>query len=160
MNGDRLPPISFSGRLRDYAQTIEERITKSLLSVTNTNNVTEFLVGVMYGTNFHNRLKDAKVNAQGKEILELADAVERIEWYGNFRGPALACQLQYLYNKGYIAHARFGREDSAVVYLKPSAWTGQTLENPARVEIVRSLRRLDPDVMDESDTDGIRAWWD
>jgi hypothetical protein len=157
----RRPPISFSDKLREFSSlNIEDKITKSLLSATNTSNVTEFLIGVMYGTNFQDRLQDVKVEACGQQILELADALEHIQWYGKFRGPALACQLQYLFHKGYIAATRFGKEYSPVVYVKPPYWTCMTYDSPVKVEIVKSLRRLNPDRMSESAVYGIRASWD
>jgi hypothetical protein len=153
-------PISFGDRLEDLNVSTQDRMTKSLLSATNTNNVTEFLVGLMYGTNFQTRLKDMKVEVRGTEILELADALESVEWYGSFRGPALACQLQYLYHKGYLAEARFGREVSPVIYVKSPYWNRLTQESPVKIEIVKSLRRLNPNYMDESVAHGIRARWD
>jgi hypothetical protein len=162
MNEDiyRRPPVSFAEKMREFsALNNEDRITKSLLSATSTNNVTEFLVGVMYGTNFQDRLQDVKVEARGQQILELADALEHIQWYSKFRGPALACQLQYLYHKGYVSEARFGKEYSPVVYVKPPYWNRLTQGSPAKVEIVKSLRRLNPDRMTESEAYGIRAQW-
>jgi hypothetical protein len=163
MNEDiyRRPPISFGDKLREFSSlNIEDRITKSLLSATSTNNVTEFLVGVMYGTNFQDRLQDMKVEARGQQILELADALEHIQWYGKFSGPALACQLQYLYHKGYVSGARFGREYSPVVYVKSPYWNKLTYDSPAKVEVVKSLKRLNPGHIDESEAHGIRAQWE
>lgn len=162
MNEDiyRRPPISFGDKLREFSSlNVEDRITKSLLSATNTTNVTEFLVSVMYGTDFQDRLQDVKIEAHGQQILELADALEHIQWYGKFRGPTLACQLQYLFHKGYLAEARFGREHSPVVYVKPPYWNRLTYDSPVKVELVKTLRRLKPNHMDESETYGIRAQW-
>jgi hypothetical protein len=160
MNEDIYKRSSFADKLKELSLNIEARITKSLLAATNSDNVTELLVGLMYGTNFQDRLQDAKVEAHGQQILELADAIEHIEWYGKFRGPALACQLQYLFHKGYLAEARFGREHSPVVYVKPPHWNRLTYDSPVKVELVKSLRRLKPDHMDESEVYGIRARWD
>ena len=162
MNEDiyRRPPISFGDKLREFSSlNIEDRITKSLLSATNTENITEFLVGVVYGANFQDRLQDVKVEAHGQQILELANAVDNIQLYGKFRGRALACQLQYLFHKGYLAEARFGREHSPVVYVKPPYWNRLNYDSPVKVELVKSLRRLNPDRMDESEAYGIRAQW-
>lgn len=162
MNEDRYrgPPISFDEKLREFsALNVQDEITKSLLAATNSNNVTEFLVGMIYGTNFQDRLEDVKVEARGPEVLQLADALENIQWYENFRGPALSCQLQYLYHKGYVAHVRFGKEYSPVVYLKPAYWNRSTQESQAKDEIVKSLKRLNPNRIDESERYGIRASW-
>lgn len=151
-------PISFGDRMRELDFIIQEKMTRSLLDASESSNVTEFLVNLIYGTNFQTRLQDAKVVARGPQILELADALEPIQWYGNFRGPALACQLQYLYHRGYLAEARFGREKSPVVYLKPSYWNQQTQGNLAKVETVKSLMRLKPNHL-ESNAYEIGAWW-
>ena len=159
MNEDIYKRSSFADKLKELSLNIEARITKSLLAATNSDNVTELLVGLMYGTNFQDRLQDAKVEAHGQQILELADAIEHIEWYGKFRGPALACQLQYLFHKGYLAEARFGREHSPVVYVKPPNWNRLRYDSPIKVELVKSLRRLNPDRMSELEACGIRAQW-
>jgi hypothetical protein len=153
-------PISFGEKLREFsALNAQDEITKSLLATTNANNVTEFLVGMVYGTNFQERLEDVKIEARGPEVLELADALENIQWYESFRGPALSCQLQYLYHKGYVTHVRFGKEYSPVVYVKPPYCNQSIQEGLVKDEIVKSLKRLNPDRIDESERYWIRASW-
>ena len=58
------------------------------------------------------RLLNAKFDSHGQRVLELADTIEQVQSYNNFRGPKLACQLQHLHHKGYAIEARFGRERS------------------------------------------------
>jgi hypothetical protein len=133
-------------------------------------------VKLVYGEDFHlpARLLDTKIDAHGQRVLELADAIEQIQSYNNFRGPDLACQLQYLHQKGCIMYARFGREGSPVIYLNPPYWTNQASNskqekgrpyseverNAMKKEILKSLSRLEPDELDDAGTYGIRAWWD
>jgi hypothetical protein len=172
----RRPPIFFGDRLREsQSLSVQERITKSLLAATDSNNVTEFLVKLIYGENFNlpARLLDTKIEASGPRVLELADAIEQIESYRNFRGPDLACQLQYLHYKGCIMEARFGRENSPVLYVKAPYWTHQASNgrdyvqrryseseyDAIKTEILKSLKRLRPDELDEAEAYGIRAWW-
>jgi hypothetical protein len=171
MNDDiyRRPPISFSERLREFsALNAQDSITKSLLSATNTENVTEFLVSVIYDTNFQNRLRDVKIEARDSQILELANALENIVSYGNFRGADLSCQLQYFYHKGYLAQARFGKENSPVIYLKPhyrsrsseGATNRYSEQDETKNEIMKSLKRLNPRELGETHDSWLRARWD
>jgi len=173
----RRPPICFGDKLRESEyMSIQERITQKILEATESRNVTEFLVKLVYGEDFHlpARLLDTKIEAHGSQVLDLADAIEQIESYNNFQGPKLACQLQYLHNMGYVMEARFGREGSPVIYINPPYWTNQASNDTeeARIEltareraeikkrIVESLKRLEPDELDDTGLYGIRAWWD
>ena len=167
----RRPLVSFADRFRESRLYVEERITKNLIAATDSDNVTEFLVKLIYGENFKRRLPEVKIKAYSSQVLELADALEQVQPYGKFSPPALSCQLQYLYHKGYVAEARFGRENSPVIYIKPPHRNQQTIESshhmPRRqsehdtikTEILQSLRRLNPDELEEYEAYGIRAWW-
>jgi hypothetical protein len=171
------PPISFGDKLKESKYlSIQDRITNSLLQATESATVTEFLVKLVYGEDFHMpaRLLDTKIDAHGQRVLELADAIEQIQSYNNFRGPQLACQLQYLHQRGCVMDARFGREASPVIYLNPPYWTNQASNNTQgegrpysklerdvmKNEILKSLKRLQPDELDYTEPYGIRAWWD
>lgn len=173
----RQPPIFFGDKFRESEYlSLQERVTEKILDATESRNVTEFLVKLVYGEDFHlpARLLDTKIDAHGQRVLELADAIEQIQSYNNFRGPDLACQLQYLHQKGYIMNARFGREGSPVIYIKPPYWTNQASNgqrdskrpyseaerNEMKTEILKSLKRLDPDELNDTGLYGIRAWWD
>jgi hypothetical protein len=173
----RRPPIYFGDKLRESeSQSIQDRMTAKLLEATKSSTVIEFLVKLVYGEDFHlpARLLDTKIEAHGKQVLDLADAIEQIQSYNNFRGPKLACQLQYLHQKGYVMDAKFGREGSPVIYINPPYWTHQASNSRERNgraysqieyqhmknEILRSLKRLEPDELDDTGLYGIRAWWD
>ena len=173
----RRPPIFFGDKFRESEYlSVQERVTQRILEATESRNVTEFLVKLVYGEDFHlpARLLDTKIDAHGQHVLELADAIEQIQSYNNFRGPKLACQLQYLHHKGYVMGAKFGREGSPVIYLSPPYWSNQasnsndengrqyseTERTVMRNEIMKSLKRLDPDELEDTGLFGVRAWWD
>ena len=173
----RHPPIFFRNKERksDYL-CIQERITRKLLEATESRTVTEFLVKLVYGEDFHlpARLLHTKIGACRNGVLDLASAVEKVESYNNFRGSELAREIQHLHHKGYVMEARFGREGSPVIYITPPYWTHQAsnyeegrsrlysqLERDImKTQICKSLRQLEPDELDDTELYGIRAWWD
>lgn len=173
----RRPPIFFGNKFMESEYLrVQDKITQRLLESAESKTVTEFLVKLVYGEDFHlpARLLSTKIEAHGPQVLELADAIEQIQSYNNFRGSRLACQLHYLHHKGYLMEAKFGREGSPVIYLSPPYWSNQTSNSKeekgtqyselerARMknEILRSLKRLEPDELDDTGLYGIRAWWD
>ena len=160
----------------EYLEKQRKR-TKKLLEVTESNTVTEFLVKLVYGEDFHlpARLLDTKIESRGEDVLNLADAIEKIELYNNFRGKKLAEEIRYLHHKGYIMDAKFGRGASPVIYINPPYWAHQASNyngksqgrkysdyerNQMLDEIKKRLKRLDPDELYETDFYGVRAWWD
>ena len=131
----------------------------------------------VYGEDFGMpcRLLDTKVEAYGKHIPELADSIEKVTSYNDFRGQYVAEAVRYLHSKGYLMDARFGREGSPVLYLRAPYWTHQKsnydgLEEQKKYsefemgqmygEITRAMKKLDPDELDYDETYGVRAWWD
>jgi len=175
------PPIWF-GNDSDEEEAYkrkQKQTTKNLLDSTDSRNVTELLVKLIYGEGFYMpaRLLDTKVAAYGERVLELADAIEEIEWYNNFRGKDVADALRYLHNKGYIMGAKFGREGSPVLYVNPPYWTNQASNYAKKYpennrpytheeretmyrEIEGKLKALEPDELDRTEYYGVRAWWD
>ena len=172
------PPIFFGNNKLGASEylSVQDRITSKLLEATESRTVTEFLVKLVYGEDFHlpARLLDTKIEASGQRVLDLAEAIEQIQSYNNFRGARLSCQLQHLHHKGYVMDAKFGRECSPVIYINPPYWTNQSSNAKdrdarqyseserklMREEIYRSLKRIEPDELDDTELHGIRAWWD
>ncbi len=132
---------------------------------------------LVYGEDFYlpARLLDTKIEAYGQRVLEMADAIEDIDSYNNFRGAELAEKIRYLHNNGYISSVKFGREGSPVVYVHAPYWTNQASNYDGKSEhrkyterematmykeIKSTLYELDPDELDMTDYNGIRAWWD
>ncbi len=111
------PPILVGdgSRKSEYLEK-QKRVTQSLLEVTESKTVTEFLVKLIYGEDFFLpvRLLETKVEASGGKVLELADAVEKVQSYNNFRGRSLAEAIRCLHNRGLVMHVRFGREGSPI----------------------------------------------
>jgi len=172
------PPIFFGeeSAKSEYFDK-QKRITEKLLEATVSKTVTEFLVKLVYGEDFHMpaRLLDTKVEASGSRVLELADAVEKIEAYNSFRGKALAQAIRCLHHEGAVMSVSFGREGSPVVYVSPPYWTNQASnynsKDPQRKytdeerakkyrEINSTLGKLEPDELDLTEPYGVRAWWD
>jgi hypothetical protein len=174
------PPILFGEKdKQDEYLEKQKRITQKLLDATDSSGTTEFLVKLIYGEDHHLpvRLLDTKVEAYGEKVLELADAIESVESYNNFRGKDLAEALRYLHDKGYVMSVKFGRESSPVCYIEPPYFENQS-SNYVRKEgyeprryteqerenmysaIERELKSLDPDELDRYDNGEVRAWWD
>jgi len=174
------PPVYFGDAHKesDYLKK-QKHVTDKLLEATDSKNPTEFMVKLIYGEDFcmPTRLLDTKYEVGGERVLELADAIENIESYNNFRGKYLAETLRYLHNKGYVMDARFGREGSPVLYVNPPYWQNQASnymktensDNRAYThdereqmyrEIERKLEALEPDELDRYEAYGVRAWWD
>src|SRR2546426_7612717 len=108
---DKLPILfGDDGELNEYQRKQNEK-TKKLLEATESDNVTEFLVKLVYGENFNlpARLLDTKVEARGERVLDLANAIEKIDSYNEFRGKQVAEAVRYLHNNGYVMEAKFGR---------------------------------------------------
>ncbi len=124
------------------------------------------------------RMLNYQVEAHGKGVLELADAIEKIDSYNEFRGKDVAEAVRYLHNKGYVMEAKFGREGSPVLYINPPYWNNQCsnfVEDPYNRDhfkysdkeresmyssIPRTLKKYKPDELDRTDYSGVRAWWD
>ncbi len=171
------PPILFAEESEgEKYRRKQEEITAKLLEATESKNVTEFLVKLIYGEDFHlpARLLQTKISATGEDVLALADGIEKIESYNNIRGKDLAEVIRYLHNGGYVMEVQFGREGSPVVYVDPPYWTHQASNSKDREgrmygkeeraymfkEIELALRKLDPDELDYVEFYGVRAWWD
>lgn len=175
------PPIYF-GKDKDEEsqyQRKQKELTEKLLEATDSKNVTEFMVKLIYGEDHYLpvRLLDTKVGAYGERVLELADAMENIESYNDFRGKETAEALRYLHNQGYVMEAKFGREYSPVLYVNPPYWRHQA-SNYVKKEgdheyaytheerelmyktIEKKLKALEPDELDRYEAYGVRAWWD
>ncbi len=174
------PPV-LSGERDKQGEYIErqKKITRKLLDATDSRNTTEFMVKLIYGEDFSLpvRMLDTKAEAYGEKVLELADAVEDIESYNNFRGKELAEALRYLHNKGYLSSVKFGREGSPVAYCSIPYWEHQASNYEPKegyeprkyteqerekmyLAIEQKLRELDPDELDRTEYDSVRAWWD
>ena len=183
MDGENIyknPPIFFGEKdKQDEYMEKQKEITKKLLDATDSRNTTEFLVKMIYGEDHYLpvRLLDTKVEAYRQRVPELADAIENVESYNNFRGKYLAEALRYLHNKGYVSSVKFGSEGSPVCYVEPSYWNHQA-SNYVKKEgyeetpyteaernmmynaIERKLKSLDPHELDRTEYSGVRAWWD
>jgi len=162
----------------DAEDIYKKERARKLLEATESNSVTEFLVKLVYGEDFYlpARLLDTKIESYGEDVLNLADAIEKIESYNNFRGKDVANAVRYLHDKGYVASAKFGREGSPVLYVRAPFWEHQASnyygdETKSRKytdaefqkmykEIYDTLAELEPDELGETDYYGIRAWWD
>ena len=179
----RSPPIFFgtgSSEQNEYMKKQEE-VTRKLLWATESKNVSEFLVKLVYGEDFHmpTRLLDTKIEAMYERVPELIDAIRLVKSYNNFRGEALSDVLRVLHERGYIMEIEFGREGSAVVYVQPPYWNYQasnydreTLGTSSarkygdveleamKKRIADALRELEPDELHETRFNTIRAWWD
>jgi len=171
------PPILFGDKSSENEYQRKQReVTKKLLEATESESVTEFLVKLVYGEDFYlpARLLDTKIEAYGERVLQMADAIEEIESYNNFRGAELAEKIRYLHKGGYISSVKFGREGSPVVYVHAPYWTNQASnykegehrkyterERATMYSTIKStLYELDPDELDEDSVYGVRAWWD
>ena len=173
-------PILFAddNELNEYQRKQNEK-TKKLLEATESENVTEFLVKLVYGEDFNLpvRLLDTKVEAHGQRVLDLANAIEKIDSYNEFRGKQAASAVRSLHNNGYIMEAKFGREGSPVLYVQPPYWENQASNyvrkegstprkytDEERAKMYRTIRHyLDETRPDELDVDHlgyVRAWWD
>src|SRR2546428_2652748 len=102
-------PILFAddNELNEYQRKQNEK-TKKLLEATESENVTEFLVKLVYGEDFYLpvRLLDTKIEAHGQNVLDLAKAIEKIDSYNDFRGRQVAKAVRSLHNDGYIMEAK------------------------------------------------------
>src|SRR3989442_5393498 len=130
-------PILFADNdeLNEYQRKQSEK-TKKLLEATESDNVTEFLVKLVYGEDFNLpvRLLDTKVEAHGQRVLDLAKAIEKIDSYNEFRGKLVADAVRSLHNQGYVMEAKFGREGSPVLYVQPPYWENQASNYVRREE--------------------------
>ncbi len=176
---DKLPILfADDDELSDYQRKQNEK-TKKLLEATESDSVTEFLVKLIYGEDFNLpiRLLDTKVEAHGERVLDLANAIEKIDSYNEFRGKQVADAVRSLHNDGYIMEAKFGREGSPVLYVEPLYWENQssnylqkggysprkyTEEERARMyrAIEQTLDQTSPDELDFDQFGYLRAWWD
>ena len=176
---DKLPILfGDDGELNEYQRKQNEK-TKKLLDATESDNVTEFLVKLVYGEDFNLpvRLLGTKVEAHGERVLDLANAIEKIDSYNEFRGKQVASVVRSLHNRGYIMEAKFGREGSPVLYLQPPYWENQASnyvrkeehsprkyaeEERARMyrAIKQTLEETSPDELDVDHLGYVRAWWD
>src|SRR5438093_9281466 len=104
-------PILFAedNELNEYRGKQNEK-TKKLLEATESENVTEFLVKLVYGEDFNLpvRLLDTKVEGHGERVLELAKAIEKIDSYNEFRGEQAASAVRALHNSRYIMETKLG----------------------------------------------------
>src|SRR5437867_3464829 len=172
-------PILFAddNELNEYQRKQNEK-TKKLLEATESENVTEFLVKLVYGEDFNLpvRLLDTKVEAHGQRVLDLANAIEKIDSYNEFRGGNVAKAVRSLHHEGYIMEAKFGREGSPVLYINPPYWENQA-SNYLRKEgysskkyteeergqmygaIRETLGETSPDELDVDNLGYVRAWW-
>src|SRR2546426_11602769 len=97
---DKLPILfGDDGELNEYQRKQSEK-TKRLLEATESDNVTEFLVKLVYGEDFNLpvRLLDTKIEAHGQRVLDLAKAIEKIDSYNDFRGRQVADGVRSLHN--------------------------------------------------------------
>jgi hypothetical protein len=154
-----------------------KEVERKLLKITKSKNLKEFLVKLIFGEDFNLpiRLLETKVEAQGKEVLDLANAIELIERYNAFEGKKLAEVVRYLHHKGLIMEIKFGREDSPVVYIKPPYWTNQASNSNTKKrgrkftkkeledmikQIKFALSSLNPNELSVNEFNEVRAWWD
>ena len=163
-------PILFADNdeLNEYQRKQSEK-TKKLLEATESDNVTEFLVKLVYGEDFNLpvRLLDTQIKAHGQRVLELARAIEKIDSYNEFRGKQVAGVVRSLHDDGYIMEAKFGREGSPVLYVQPPYWENQASNyvrkegrsprkyaEDERTKMYRAIRQtLDQTGPDELDVD-------
>ena len=176
---DKLPILfEDDDELNDYQRKQTEK-TKKLLEATESENVTEFLVKLVYGEDFNLpvRLLDTKIEAHGERVLDLANAIEKIDSYNGFRGGNVAKAVRSLHHEGYIMEAKFGREGSPVLYINPPYWENQasnyvrkdgnspkkyTEEKRTKMyqAIGQTLNETKPDELDVDHLGYVRAWWD
>src|SRR5437899_267412 len=163
-------PIRFAddGELNEYQRKQNEK-TKKLLEITESDTVKEFFVKLVYGEDFNLpvRLLDTKVEAHGERVLDLANAIEKIDSHNEFRGKQAASAVRSLHNEGYIMEAKFGREGSPVLYVQPPYWENQSsnfvrkegysprkFAEEERARMYRAIRQtLDETSPDELDID-------
>ncbi len=172
------PPILFGDESaeNEYQRKARE-IRQKLLEATDSKNVTEFMVKLCYGEDFYlpTRMLDYQYESHGKGVLELADAIEKIDSYNEFRGKDVAEAVRYLHNKGYVMDAKFGREGSPVLYVNPPYWNNQSSNyvedqhdrnhfkysdeerETMYSSITRTLKKYKPDELDRTDYGGVRA---
>jgi len=179
----RNPPISFgtgSSEQNEYMKKQEE-VTRKLLWATESKNVSEFLVKLVYGEDFYipTRLLGTKIEATHERVPELIDAIRLVKSYNNFRGEALSDVVRSLHEQGYVMEIEFGREGSPVVYVQPPYWNHQASNYDREIlgmgygrkysdvelelmkkRIADALRELEPDELHETGFNTIRAWWD
>ena len=135
----------------------------------------ELALKVIYGEDFGlpTRLLNA-VTEETKDIEGLASTIETIETYNDFRGKVVAEALRQLHDEGLIMGARFGREQSPVLYVSVPFWTHQRTKqfgeekrkftSEERGEMIQRifwiLRKTMPDELGITEDYEVRAWWD
>jgi hypothetical protein len=170
------PPIHFGNNKDEESEyrRKQKEVTEKLLGATDSKNVYDFMTKMIFGEDyaFPVRMLDTKIEACGERVLELADAIENVESYNNFRGKELAEALRYLHNKGYLSSVKFGREASPVAYCSVPYWEHQASNYEPKegyeprkyteqereemyLAIEQKLRELD-----RTEYDSVRAWWD
>ena len=172
-------------RMKEYKEN-----TKKLLEATKARNVTEAMVKLVFGEDFALpvRLLNTQIEASGREVLELAEAISLIENYNNFVGSEVAKIVKRLHEEGLIMEARFGREGSPVLYIQPPYWEHQASNNGSNhgrrfsdqerremfIRIREELAKAEPDELGftrllekgcyyedlPEDPHEVRAWWD
>jgi hypothetical protein len=174
------PPILFSDddKKNEYQKKLEQK-TKKLLEATESQNVTEALVKMIYGEDFGLpiRLLDTQAEARGETVLDLANAIEKIRGYNEFRGSRVAEAVRSLHHQGYVMDAKFGREGSPVLYVNPPYWENQASNyvrkdgySPRKFQdeerekmylaIGEALHKTKPDELGIDQFGYVRAWWD
>jgi len=173
-------PILFADdhEKNEYQRKLDQK-TKKFLESTESENVTEALVKMIYGEDFclPIRLSDTQADARGERVLDLANAIEKIDSYNEFRGHKVAEVVRSLHREGYIMEAKFGREGSPVLYINPPYWENQA-SNYVRKEgysprkfqdeerekmylaIGQALHETKPDELGIDQFGYVRAWWD
>ncbi len=174
------PPILFANddKKNEYQKRLEQK-TKKLLEATEAQNVIEALVKMIYGEDFSLpiRLLDTQAEARGETVLDLANAIEKIHGYNEFRGSSVAEAVRSMHREGYIMEAKFGREGSPVLYINPPYWENQasnyvkkdghspkkyTEEEREKMyfAIGEALHQTKPDELSIDQYGYVRAWWD
>ena len=176
---DNIPILFENESSRNEYSDRLKRITEKLLEASESKTVTEFLVKLVYGEDFclPARLLDTKIEVHGERVLDIANAIEKIDSYNEFRGKLVADAVRSLHNQGYIMEAKFGREGSPVLYVQPPYWENQASNYVRREEnsprkyaeeerarmyraIKQTLGETSPDELDVDHLGYVRAWWD
>jgi len=135
----------------------------------------ELAVKVIFGEDFGLPVRLLNATTEDtKEIEELARAIEMIESYNDFRGKEVAEALRQLHEEGLIMSARFGREQSPVLYVTIPFHTHQRTKKLSRERrqftvqernamfrrILEILDMTNPTELGPVLDEEVRAWWD